>query len=198
MDPLVRAVAPADLCPDPWSGAAEDAVVAAAVHDEAAFAELYRRYHPRIFAYLLTYAGNRDEAADLTQHVFLRALEALPSYQPRGIPFGAWLFRIARNAATDAYRYRRRVMPWDHLPERPAPLTETPESLAVRADDLNQMRVLLARLPAHKQELLALSFTSGLPAREIAALIGKSESAVQRQLHRIVHHLQEQFHERQD
>ena len=144
-----------------WGEWREPELVERARHDRDAFAELYRRYHPRVFAYLLTYAATVEDAADLSQHVFLRAFEALPSYRERGIPFSAWLFRIARNAAMDAYRRQRRVLPWDHLPENILPISaQNVEAETVRMEDLNQMRVLIAKLDPDKQELLALRFAS--------------------------------------
>jgi hypothetical protein len=66
-----------------------------------AFAELYRRYVDRVYRYLCTHVESDDDAADLTQQVFLRALQAMPAYRDEGKPFRVWLFRIARNAATD-------------------------------------------------------------------------------------------------
>src|SRR5688500_13466750 len=77
----------------------ERAVVRAVRHAPAAFGALYDRYYARIWRYLRARLGSDDDAADLTQQVFLQALDALPRYQERGLPFAAWLFRIARNAA---------------------------------------------------------------------------------------------------
>ncbi|HEY7355449.1 MAG TPA: sigma-70 family RNA polymerase sigma factor, partial [Ktedonobacterales bacterium] len=75
----------------------EAALVAAAQADPAAFDALYQRYLARVYRYLRAHVGSDDEAADLTQQVFLKALDALPRYRPRGAPFAAWLFQIARH-----------------------------------------------------------------------------------------------------
>ncbi len=161
--------------------------------EPAALAQLYEMYVDRLFSYLRTYTENEEDAADLTQHVFVRVLEALPGYQERGLPFGAWLFRIARNAATDTFRQRRRSLPWEHVPESLQPLARNnPEADNLHREALNQMRVLVGRLPAEKQELLALRFSAGLSSREIAALVGRSPAAVQKELVRIMHLLKEQ------
>jgi RNA polymerase sigma-70 factor (ECF subfamily) len=163
--------------------------------DVDAFDELYRRYHRRIFGYLRTYAESPEDAADLTQHVFLRALEALPGYEQKGVPFSAWLFRIARNAATDAYRRRRQTLPWEHIPEAMHPLSsDRPEVAAERREALNELRVLVSRLDPRKQELLALRFAAGLTPAEIAAVVAKSEAAVRKQLYRTIRALQEDYH----
>ncbi len=161
--------------------------------EPAAFGQLYDLYVDRLFSYLRTYTENEEDAADLTQHVFLRALEALPGYQERGLPFGAWLFRIARNAATDTFRRQRRSLPWEHVPDSLQPLARNnPEADSLHREALNQMRVLVGRLSVEKQELLALRFSAGLSSREIAALVGRSPAAVQKELVRIMHLLKEQ------
>jgi RNA polymerase sigma-70 factor (ECF subfamily) len=168
-------------------------LIARARRDPRAFDELYRRYHRQIFGYLLTYAETSEDAADLTRHVFLRALEALPAYEEKGVAFSAWLFRIARNAATDSYRRRKRTMPWEHVPEAMHPLSEDrPEAATERREALNELRVLVSRLDARKQELLALRFAAGLSPAEIATVVGKSEPAVRKQLYRTIRVLQEQ------
>jgi RNA polymerase sigma-70 factor (ECF subfamily) len=181
---------------DRWALSDERELIEAASRDMDAFAALYSRYRPRVFAYMLTYSSTIEDAADLTQHVFVRVLEALPSYRYGHAPFSAWLFRIARNAAIDAYRRQRRGLPWDHLPEymRSWP-GEEPESASLHADDLNRVRILVAQLDRDKQELLALRFAADLTIVEIAALLGKRESAVQKQLSRTIQRLKEQFHE---
>jgi RNA polymerase sigma-70 factor (ECF subfamily) len=181
---------------DVYAEVSDRDLAAAALRDDAAFAALYARYAPAVFRYLLTYVELREDAADLTQMVFLRCLEALPRYQYRGIPFRAWLFRIARNAACDAYRRRRRVLPWEHVPPQLLPRTDDdPEAVALRREALNDLRVLVAGLDATQQELLALRFAGQLTVREIADVLGKSEGAVQQAIRRLVLALREQSHE---
>src|SRR5687768_7689642 len=99
------------------NGVDETALVAAAQTDPAAFGTLYRHYLPQLYRYLRSRLPTDEEAADLTQHVFLKALEALPAYRRRDVPFAAWLFRIARNALIDAQRRKRPVVPWQAIPE---------------------------------------------------------------------------------
>lgn len=166
--------------------------------DARAFGMLYELYVDRIFFYLRTYTDGEDDAADLTQHVFMRALEALPHYQNRGLPFSSWLFRIARNAATDSFRRRRRVLAWDHVPESLQPIsTYNPEAASIHRESLNQMRVLVGQLSPEKQELLALRFAGGLSSGEIAAIVGRSPAAVQKELVRIMRSLKEPFRDSQ-
>lgn len=174
----------------------ERQLIAAAQTEVDAFGQLYRRYVDAVFGYLRTYSENDEDAADLTQHVFLRALEALPRYRDQGVPFRAWLFRIARNAATDTFRRRRRTLPWDHVPESLHPFSRSdPERVAMQREALNGLRVLVGQLPSEKQELLALRFAGGMSSSEIALVLGRSPAAVQKELVRVMHLLKEHIHD---
>src|ERR1051326_6610003 len=95
----------------------EAALIVAAQANPADFDMLYQRYLGPVYRYMRAQTSSADEAADLTQQVFLQALKALPRYRSRGAPFAAWLFQIARHVATDAYRRRRQTVSWDALPE---------------------------------------------------------------------------------
>jgi RNA polymerase sigma-70 factor (ECF subfamily) len=177
---------------DGWD---ELAVLERALADRTAFAPLYERYSRRIFQYLLTRCDSPDDAADLMQVVFLRALEALPSLRQRQPgSFAAWLFRIAHNTATDSRRRRRPTIPWEHVPEivlfYPGP---GPEAATVQRETLNVLRMMVSEQSRERQELLALRFAGELSVAEIAAIVGKKEAAVRKQLLRTIHALQERF-----
>ncbi|MGH2484641.1 MAG: RNA polymerase sigma factor, partial [Ktedonobacterales bacterium] len=88
----------------------EAALIADAQRDLRAFDALYRRYVTRVYRYARAHTASDEDAADLTQHIFLRALDALPHYRAGPAPFGAWLFRIARNTVVDAHRRRTSPM----------------------------------------------------------------------------------------
>src|SRR5579883_1140839 len=95
----------------------EAELVRAAQADPSTFAQIYQRYLPRVYHYVRARLDGEEDAADLTQQVFLQALAALPGYQPRGVPFAAWLFQIARHAVSDFYRRRTTVVSWDSFPD---------------------------------------------------------------------------------
>jgi RNA polymerase sigma-70 factor (ECF subfamily) len=174
------------------TGDNEAALIHTARTDQAAFGQLYQRYLPRIYRYLRVRTSSPDEAADLTQQVFLRALEAFPSYRERGAPFAALLFRIAHNLAVDAYRRQRHLAGWNILPDTLTSLgMNDSEATLLRQEALMQLHALLAGLDDNKRELLALRFAGGLSSREIAAVVGKSEAAVKRQLTRNLRRLEE-------
>jgi len=186
------------LAPQPESDRDEDErqmIERARTHADA-YAELYLHHVAAVFSYLRTYTSSEEDAADLTQHVFLRAFEALPNYRGQEASFRTWLFRIARNAATDRYRRQRWTLPWDHVPESVHPRSSSdPEATVLHREALTQVHLAVAQLSPEKQELLALRFAAGLSSAEIAALVGRSPAAVQKELVRIMHFLREQFHD---
>jgi RNA polymerase sigma-70 factor (ECF subfamily) len=177
--------------------AAEDdeaLLVRAAQERPEAFGKLYELHVDAVYRYLQLRTGTAD-AADLTQQVFLRAFASLPKYKTRGLPFSAWLFRIARNLATDHHRQRGRT-PDELLPGMvQADATAAPEQAALQMETLGHLRALLRELDGEKRELLAMRFAAGLSSREIAAVVGKSEAAVKKQLTRILHTLKEKYGE---
>ena len=173
----------------------EGALLVAARSDPEAFGVVYLRYLPRIYRYLRLRCAADADAADLAQEVFERALAALPKYRDKGLPFGAWLFAIARNLSADAARHSRRVEPL-------LPFGEDlvgslgPEPQLLRREAIEEITALVATLDSDRRELLALRFGAGLTAREIAVVLGRSEGAVQQQFTRLLSMLKERFHDR--
>ena len=170
----------------------DDAVVRAR-DDAAAFGELYERYAKRVYRFVRPRATSDEEAADVTQQVFVKALAALPGYRPGRAPFAAWLFRIARNVATDAYRRRR-----THLPIEAALGVQDDADLdaaAIRSERLDRLRLEIERLDLPGRELLALRFAAGLTSAEIGAVVSRPETAVKKQLTRIINKLKERCRE---
>ena len=172
----------------------EVALIEAAKANPIAFEPLYQRYRLRIYRYFFLRIGREEEAADLMQQVFLQALQALPSYQARGAPFAAWLFRIAHHLASNAYHRKKESVPWDFVSDdeqlNPA---GNPETIFLRQERLAHLRHLLAELDPMKRELLALRFSAGLSSAEIALVVGKSQAAVKKQLIRTLQKLKEQM-----
>lgn len=173
------------------------ALVQSALTDPGAFGTLYERYYQRIYRYLLTCTRNVDDAADLTQQVFLRALAALRQYHPQKGSFSTWLLSIAHHTAVNfVKRYRVREA-WNMTDELfHASSTELdPENEILRHEALARLHVLFAALDSHKRELLTLRFVSGLTIAEIALVVGKSEAATKKQLSRTLYALKEQYHD---
>lgn len=173
----------------------EHDLVRAARAEPAAFGHLYERYHTRLYRYMRTRSDTAEDAADLTHQVFARALAALPGYDDRGLPFGAWLFRIARNATADARRRKREMIAWEFVPEamQPASREEEPEDQVIRRETARRLNGLIAALPPDKREMLTLYFVGRLTLREVGLVVGKREDAVQKQLSRTIRILKEGY-----
>ncbi len=175
----------------------EAALVEAAKNDGDAFAALYRRYRQPIYRYCRARTRSDEDATDLAQQVFLKAFEAIPRYQERGLPFSAWLFRLAHNAVIDAARRPDRTMPLENVgPTNELRLPNEPEMSALQADSLARFQQLISPLDEERRDLLTLRFVLELPTAEIATILGKRDAAVRAQLKRALDTLKEQQHGR--
>ncbi|HXT36121.1 MAG TPA: sigma-70 family RNA polymerase sigma factor [Chloroflexota bacterium] len=192
----VSVALPLDPDRDSGSGLDEAALVRRAREDPAAFEVLYHRYRDRIYWYLRARTQGEEDAADLTQQVFVHALGALHQYHGRKGSVAAWLFGIARHAATDLHRRRRVTIAWDHLPAALHPDDGSDiEADAMRHESLTYLARLLATLPKDRRDLLALRFAGGLTIPEVAAVVGKSADATRKQLTRTLQSLEEHYHD---
>lgn len=172
----------------------EKSLVERAKGDHDAFGELYNRYVERIYNYILYRTGNREDAEDLAARTFQRALKHIPNYVDKGVPFSAWLYRIARNLVANHHRDtgRRKMIPLDEIinlhegegtPERVVQMVENEETLlkAIRS------------LPTDRQELLLLKFLDRMPNVEIGSVLGRSEGAIKSLYHRTLQALREEL-----
>jgi RNA polymerase sigma-70 factor (ECF subfamily) len=145
--------------------------------DPTAFGELYERYVDRIYAYIYHRVGNTQEAEDLTARTFYRALDRLETYEDRGLPFSAWLFRIAHNLVANWHRdqSRRRFLPLDKLwPDG----GKSPELLVELEERHSELWAAIQRLPEDRRNLLMHKFGNRMSNIEIGDLMDKSETAV--------------------
>lgn len=151
----------------------ERLLIDAAQKDLTKFADLYELHFDKIYAFLVHRTGDRNTAEDLTSEVFRKALANLPSYRWRGIPFGAWLMRIAANALADHFKRATREAPGRH--DRPEPSAE-----AEQEDLENRARLfhLVDQLPADQRTVVFGRFVEQKSIREIAQQLGRSEGAV--------------------
>jgi RNA polymerase sigma-70 factor (ECF subfamily) len=162
--------------------------------DPEAFNQLYEGHFDRIYRYLVLKVGDRTEAEDLTQQVFLKALESIASYSWRGVPFSAWLFRIAHNQVVDYFRKmsKQKSVPLDEA--RTVGTSDT-ALLAEQNLKLEQVAVACKSLTDAQQEVMSLRFAGGLSIAEVAKVMGKSEGAVKALQHSAVAALRRIFAE---
>jgi RNA polymerase sigma-70 factor, ECF subfamily len=148
---------------------------------ELSFEELYRRAFPRVYAYVATMLRDRSAAEEVTAQAFERAYRKRRSYRPGRGSADAWLFGIARNAALDELRRRRR---------RAAIEAEVADAAAESPDDHAERAIRREAVRApHERDLVALRYSGGLSHAEIARVVGGTESNAATRLHRVIEKL---------
>jgi RNA polymerase sigma-70 factor (ECF subfamily) len=162
--------------------------------DAEAFGALYERHAAAIFRYLFVHLSSRSDAEDLTSEVFLRAWQSLPRYQQRGVPFRAFLFRIAHNALVDQYRQGQHAHPQVQEND-PAPLEDmhSPDETLIGEMDRQELSRLLAGLRADYRTVLVLRFLSQLSPVETAAVMQRTPGAVRILQHRALEALRQKL-----
>lgn len=163
----------------------EQDLISAAQADPRHFLELYDRYFHRVWAFGLSRTGNRTEAEDVTSEVFRRALENLDMYEWRGVPFSAWLLRIASNVIADRFQKTSRESADPAPPAAPAPDPD----LERRA----MLFQLVDRLPDVQRRVIELRYIEQQSLLEIAGTLGKTEGAIKQLQRRALEHLREEW-----
>jgi RNA polymerase sigma-70 factor, ECF subfamily len=142
-----------------------------------AFGQIFDVYVEPLHRFIASRVNRPSDAEDLTQLVFVKALEALPRYESRGIPFGGWLFRLARNAIIDQVRTRK-----DSVPLNTAVTRETedigPEARATLREDLERVARAMTELTEDQREVIELRFFAGLSVVEVAVAMGRQEGTI--------------------
>jgi RNA polymerase sigma-70 factor (ECF subfamily) len=165
----------------------DDELAHQALHNPEAFATLYHRYARRVYNYLYGKVG-QAEAEDLTAQVFSELVESLHRYRPQGT-FAAWLFTIARRRAANWFRNRRAWLPIEAA-ETQANTQADLLKQVIRNEETAFLRKCIQNLREDEIELLRLHFSAGLTYREMAGMLGKSESAVGVSMHRLLRRLE--------
>ena len=136
--------------------------------------------------------GAKHEAEDLVADVFLRAMEALDRYEDRGLPFVAFLFRVARNAAIDKSRRTRPDISMDDLVNHPES-GQNVESDAVRSLERHALVTAMSKLKSDYRDVLVLRFVEGYGAADVGRMTGRSEGAVRTLQHRALERLRKEL-----
>lgn len=148
--------------------------------DADAFGQLYEIYVDRIYRYFAYRISLRSDAEDLTESVFLRAWEAMPRYEQRGLPYGAWLYRLARNMVVDHYRAQKSDVSLSEIhDEGPNPIIDPDETHQIVQSriEAEEVRSALSVLNEDQCQVVVLRFIEGLSHNEVAQLTNKTENA---------------------
>jgi RNA polymerase sigma-70 factor (ECF subfamily) len=159
--------------------------------DQAALADLYDWYMPRIYRYAMARLGNAAEAEDLTQDVLLKMLDAIDGFRWKDVPFSSWLFRIAHNqVATHFRRTAQRGGPAAALSEDMVDLSDGPAAAVEAMLTIEEVRRATDTLPDAQREVILLRFAVGMSITETAKALGKREGNVKALQHKAVAKLQ--------
>jgi RNA polymerase sigma-70 factor (ECF subfamily) len=163
-----------------------------APEDKAAFGELYERYVKRIYNYVYFRTGSVHDAEDLTARVFFRAMGHIDTYTDRGVPFQAWLYRIAHNLTANWHRDqgRRKVIALEDYIAGEL-LDDAPDEAVENAQEIERLRKVVRQLPDDRQQLLILKFVDGMSNADIGRIMDKTEGAVKSLYHRTLTSLRE-------
>jgi RNA polymerase sigma-70 factor, ECF subfamily len=167
----------------------EQLQIEAARQDPARFAELYENNFDRVYAYIARRVRGREEAEDLTSEVFREALASLPRFEWRGLPFVAWLLRIAANLLSDR---------WGHLARQQEVATGDLDLVGID-EDIERRAILyqlVGTLPDDQQRVVILRFVEQKSLREIAGALGRTEGAIKQLQLRALQNLREKIRSR--
>lgn len=176
----------------------EMALVERAKYDPQAFGILYERHVDRIYTYIYYRTGNQQDAEDLTAKTFFKALDNIKRYHNRGLPFAAWLYRIAHNLTANWHR--------DHGKRAELSLEEqialsqassNPERQALAVEEREALLRAIRRLPGDRQQLLLLKFAEAMSNAQIGKIMGRSEGAIKSLYHRTLSALREDLSTRE-
>ncbi|MBX5468883.1 MAG: sigma-70 family RNA polymerase sigma factor [Thermoleophilaceae bacterium] len=159
------------------AGVVARAVEAAKRGDRDAFRYLYVRYADNVYGYVRSIVGDDHDAEDVTQQVFTKLMTSLDRYEPRAVPFSAWMLRVARNVALDHVRQRRLIL-CDEVHASEADVDDRAHHSSMT------VREALASLPHDQRTVLVLRHVLGLSPPEIARCLGKTEGSVHGLHHR--------------
>ena len=174
----------------------EIALINAAKKDPKAFGELYKVYVERIYNYIFYRTGSAKDAEDLTGKVFFKAMKHINGYKHMGLPFSAWLYRIAHNLVANYHRDRSRKqeISLDSVPGQTLPQKGMqPETKVVQSQEVERLLITIRDLAPNRQELLILKFVDQLSNAEIGRIMRKSEGAIKSLYHRTLLELRERM-----
>lgn len=152
--------------------------------DRGAIATLYRAHVQAIYRYVANRVGDVHLAEDLTADVFTRALASLPGYQEMGMPFLAWLYRIAHARVVDHYRRRDRRPVENDLDDQPIAVEQDMDANLVQAELSDMLRQAIQTLTDDQQQVILLRFVEGYRVEAVARMMGKNANAIKALQHR--------------
>ncbi len=173
--------------------AEEQQIVSRAKEDATVFGQLYNKYFERIFNFILRRTDDEELTNDLTSQTFLKALQHLKKYEYRGVPFSAWLYRIASNEVNKHFNKKSRKRVFSLEEERLLEIIETEDEAAFSEEQIASLLDTLNTLPTDVMEVLELRFFEERGFKEISFILNISESGAKMRLYRAIEKLKKHF-----
>lgn len=169
-------------------------LVQLAKSDKEAFGEIYERYLTKIYNYIYYRTGNQQDAEDLTAKVFYRALSHIENYVDKGVPFQAWLYRIAHNLVANFHRDkgRRKIIALDDYVAHTLK-SDAPDKQAEISEQTGHLMEAIQHLPADRQQLILLKFIEQKSNTEIGEIMERTEGAIKSLYHRTLLSLRDEL-----
>jgi RNA polymerase sigma-70 factor (ECF subfamily) len=155
----------------------DEAIESVKAGDVSALHYLYIRFADDVYGYVSSIVRDSHEAEDITQNIFAKLMTAMARYEPRDVPFAAWILRVARNAALDHLRARRQI-PFEEV------RTDDDGHEHLGFERVQALREALRRLPQDQRDVLVLRHLAGLTPHEIGERLGKTDASIHGLHHR--------------
>jgi RNA polymerase sigma-70 factor (ECF subfamily) len=168
----------------------EEKLIESAVRgDASAFGVLYDHYQAMIYRFVVVKVGSREEAEDITHHVFLSAWQKVETYKHRGHPFSSWLYQIARNSVIDHYRSKKNDISLDKIDPESSIIPAAAHFDLQAKLQAEQVHVAIQELRPDYQDVIIMRFIEDMSLKETAAVLKKSEGAIKLIQHRAIKEL---------
>jgi RNA polymerase sigma-70 factor (ECF subfamily) len=171
----------------------EEEVIEKAKKDPKAFRSLYEKYYKQIFLFIHHRVGNRDQSADITSQVFLKAMMNIERYQFRGLPFSSWLYRIAVNECNTFFRKNKRerfvVLEDEHVGN----MVDEMFGESVQDELRVKLPFILEKLKPHELHLIELRFLESRPFKEVAEILDITETYAKVRTYRVLDKMKKLF-----
>jgi RNA polymerase sigma-70 factor (ECF subfamily) len=171
----------------------ENLIKQAVLGDSSAFGSLYDHYQAMIYRFVMVKVGSREEAEDITHHVFLSAWQKVGTYKYRGYPFSSWLYQIARNLVIDHYRSKKNDVSLDKMDPDSSVIPAVEQFDLATKLQIEKVHIAIKELKADYQDVIILRFIEDMPLKETAAALKKSEGAVKLIQHRAIKELKKKL-----
>lgn len=161
-------------------------IIEKAKRQPEAFGVLYEKYYKSIFVFVLKRVDSKDTAGDITAQVFLKALDNLEKYQFRGVPFSAWLFRIASNQVSEFYRKTEKKRTVTLENEYISNIMDEADNTDIKGDGMELLVNLINQLREEEVQLIEMRFFEQLSIKDVGFILNLSESNIKVKTHRIL------------